>query len=117
MSQSFTACEPNATQNFVDVIVGENNLKPDVIASLGIVGAIIALVACLYFTRAVLKESVGIHGEHGEERARGVEMERIRKMIFDGARTYLNTQCAPGLGNAHRAACLRSPTDLSHPRP
>jgi len=71
-----------------------DRFNPEFIASVGIVGAIIALVACIYFTQSVLRESVGISGEIGEERERGLEMERIRKMIFDGARTYLNTQCA-----------------------
>lgn len=93
MSQFFDACIPASPTPFVDTIIGAANLTPAVISSLGIVGAIIALVACLYFTRAVLIESVGIDDQVGEERARGVEMERIRKMIFDGALTYLNTQC------------------------
>lgn len=63
------------------------------IGSVGVAGAVVALIACLYFTRAVLAESMGFEGEVGEERERGLEMERIRKMIYDGARTYLNTQC------------------------
>ena len=79
-----------------DVAVTAERFTPSFIASVGIAGALVALVACLYFTQAVLRESLGINGEIGEERERGIEMERIRKMIYDGARTYLNTQCEFG---------------------
>ena len=76
-----------------DVAVTAERLTPGFIASIGISGAVVALIACLYFTQSVLRESLGINGEIGDERARGLEMERIRKMIYDGARTYLDTQC------------------------
>lgn len=95
MSQIFYACNPapQDLQGFSDTRIGAANLNPGVISSLGWVGAAIAIVACLYFTRSVLVESIGIEHEDGEERERGLEMERIRKMIYEGALAYLNTQC------------------------
>ena len=95
MSQLFLVCPPTGTPDaFTDVLVTAARFTPGFNASVGIVGAVIAIVACFYFTRAVLVESLGFEGEVGEERERGLEMERIRKLIYEGARTYLNTQCA-----------------------
>jgi hypothetical protein len=83
VKMSYHACQVLApTGTFHDVIVSAARLTPAFNASVGIAGAIIALLSCIVFTRAVLKESPG-----------NSEMQRIRGLIYDGARTYLNTQC------------------------
>lgn len=103
-SQLFYACNPSAeAEVFSDVVVGAANLTPGVISSLGWAGAGIAIVACLYFTRAVLVESLGYEAERGKERELGLAMERIRKMIYEGALQYLNTQCTFALPFAEGA--------------
>lgn len=57
------------------------SVTPIISASVGLIGAVLALVAAIYFWRAVMAKDVGT-----------ARMEELRKKIYEGARAYLLTQ-------------------------